>query len=371
MLLKKIAFIFLFIFSLLTFTNIANAKLAIANDEISLTIGETYQISLTDTTNVTYKSLDENICSVNSTGLIEAVGLGSTIVEISDDEDSLDLKVTVLKKTEEIVLVEDEAIISLNETYQIKAIDDNHNDISYKVNDETIASVSSTGLVTPLKVGETVIVLKSGDVIKEFKLKIIPNELLFAETKLQLKVGETKTIKPTNVEDGITYHSSNSEVLSVSSTGTIEALEVGSVVITASYYDLTTYIVVSIEEALEDEKIDATNIILKDLDIEIIVGDSYQIEYSLEPSNATSLVTYINYDNTVISVSENGLITALKEGVTTVTVDAGSCMANLRVNVIKEDVEGFNPLYVIIGVFSGVIVIGVAVTLIIILKKKK
>ena len=53
-------------------------------------------------------------------------------------------------------------------------------------------------------------------------------------------------------------------------------------------------------------------------EVELTVGDTYQIDYKVENANATA--SFLDYDESVISISEEGLITAKKYGDTNVIV---------------------------------------------------
>lgn len=79
------------------------------------------------------------------------------------------------------------------------------------------------------------------------------------------------------------------------------------------------------------------------------VGETAQVEYKLEPENARVTVTYTSSDESVATVTKDGLITAVAEGQATVTVAAGKATAGCTVTVEKrakeydelESVNGF------------------------------
>ncbi|MBR4461925.1 MAG: Ig-like domain-containing protein, partial [Erysipelotrichaceae bacterium] len=73
---------------------------------------------------------------------------------------------------------------------------------------------------------------------------------------------------------------------------------------------------------------------------ELEVGDTVQLEVTVSPSTATNqAVTYTGYDSSVISVSETGLVTALAEGTTAITitsVDTPSATATCTITVVTS-----------------------------------
>lgn len=71
----------------------------------------------------------------------------------------------------------------------------------------------------------------------------------------------------------------------------------------------------------------------------LIVGDTYQLAIHFTPENATiTKVTYQSADPDVCSVSETGLLTAISEGQTTISVD-----------VTSEDVSLNKTIQVVVG----------------------
>ena len=63
-----------------------------------------------------------------------------------------------------------------------------------------------------------------------------------------------------------------------------------------------------------------TDIELDAEDITIVVGETHQIEVTFIPDGTEDIVTYTGFDNEKISVTEEGLVTGLEAGETTITV---------------------------------------------------
>ena len=55
-------------------------------------------------------------------------------------------------------------------------------------------------------------------------------------------------------------------------------------------------------------------------DITMVVGETHQIEVTFTPDGTEDSLTFNNYDNELVDVTNDGLITALKKGTTTITV---------------------------------------------------
>lgn len=78
--------------------------------------------------------------------------------------------------------------------------------------------------------------------------------------------------------------------------------------------------------------IDVNKITVSNKDIELFIGDSTTIDYTIEPSNATDKMVAFNVDDRdIVSIDENHIITGLREGNTFITL--------VSINGIKEKVN--------------------------------
>ena len=126
-------------------------------------------------------------------------------------------------------------------------------------------------------------------------------------------------------------------------------------------YDNGTYI---IHDYLDDrckglpvrpvyaEFIPVSSITLDKNSLELIVGDSAQLTATISPSNATAPeVRWVSGDDSVVSVDQNGNISALAEGSTTVTAySSNGLSASCAVTVLNNTPE---PEAVDLGLPSG------------------
>ena len=76
--------------------------IVLSDKEKVLTLGETYQISVTyfingnnENVNFSYKSLNTVVATVSSSGLVEAVGVGEAIIQITYEKSKSLLKIIV------------------------------------------------------------------------------------------------------------------------------------------------------------------------------------------------------------------------------------------------------------------------------------
>ncbi len=124
----------------------------------------------------------------------------------------------------------------------------------YVSEDENIATVSSTGLITPVSEGETRIFVYSPDymVYDVLKLQVVEkvpvSDVTFESTDYTIELGDSVELTPVynpinTTERAVTYSSSAPEIASVDAHGIITAHKVGYATITATAYNGTTDII--------------------------------------------------------------------------------------------------------------------------------
>lgn len=117
-------------------------------------------------------------------------------------------------------------------------------DLKYTSLDESVVTVSGTGLITPVAAGGTVVRVSNGDgsVYKDVAVHVtdcVPLDgLTLNEDALRLPVGSTEKLTPVlapvdTTRTGVVYESANENVATVDIDGTVHAVSVGTAVITA------------------------------------------------------------------------------------------------------------------------------------------
>jgi uncharacterized protein YjdB len=131
--------------------------------------------------NPVWESDNENIVTVSPTGEITAIRVGTAIVTVTSGNISNYVEVTVWSAyLSDISLSPTTAAIPLGETQQIEAIPipstaQNYSP-SWSSSDESVATVSSTGLITGLSFGTAVITVTSGSITKSITASIGMNK---------------------------------------------------------------------------------------------------------------------------------------------------------------------------------------------------
>ncbi|PXV68997.1 Ig-like protein group 2 [Dysgonomonas alginatilytica] len=107
-----------------------------------------------------------------------------------------------------ITLKESEKSLNNTQTYQIEATSDTK--LSYLSENEYIAKVSESGLVTAGKVGEANILVSDASSSKKVKITVTPKSTLYPEPNIEFGISKSDLIKKlgkpdTDTSDGIAY----------------------------------------------------------------------------------------------------------------------------------------------------------------------
>lgn len=160
--------------------------------------------------------------------------------------------------------------------------------------------------------------------------KSVPDELDLEKETTTLEVGEEYKIKyTTNVKEKVSITLKDDGVLSITNE-TIKALKVGNTTVTVKAGEISKIlsVVVIAEINLEIE------------DLLMVVGDNLKLT-----ATSSAPLTYASSDVEVATVSENGTITAIAEGVAVIQVyltDDSSVVKNIELKVISEAERDFN-----------------------------
>jgi Bacterial surface proteins containing Ig-like domains len=170
--------------------------------------------------------------------------------------------------------------------------------------------------------------------------------------ELSLKVGDilqlATTITPAETtETEINWKSSDESVITVSSTGLLTAVKAGTVTITVTSAidaSITASIIVIVSESSTDIHITGISITsesLNDGKVSLNVGDKHQLATTFTPAETTETeVNWKSSDESVITVSSTGLLTAVKVGSATVTVtSAVNATVSSSINIVVSDGE--------------------------------
>ncbi|MDD3184597.1 MAG: Ig-like domain-containing protein [Anaerostipes sp.] len=241
--------------------------------------------------------------------------------------------------------------IPIGKSSKIKAVSKGKKrKLTYKSSNKKIATVTSKGTIKGKKYGSASIYIK-GKNLKTKKIKVyIKKEvkgltLKSLDTVFFETAGRTSQIRAiTNpsskvVTTKLNYRSANTKIATVSSTGKITAKKAG----------LTTIYVSTNKNCTKSSKVYTKKITvfvfqpvtrIQANNIQVKIGESKPLNAVITPSNATNKVLNYSIANaTVAYVSNEGVVTGLKSGTTTVTIKSDDGFAKTTANVTVEASE--------------------------------
>lgn len=308
-------------------------SLSLNEKEITLTVGDTYEIkpNVTDVKGsdiFNYNISDSTIVSV-TTNKVTALKAGTATIEVSlrDYPECSDTLTVIVKEQPKIVITGNDSVY-VNETIELSteltAIEGN---LTWETSDETIATVNN-GVVTALKAGTVIIYAKSGEVEASKTITVLANVVkITGESKIE--IGErtqlTATLNDNEAKD-IQWESSDKKIATVID-GLVKGVKAGTVIITAT-----------IDGAVGEFKMEITNkkaIKISGTNV-LDLNETDTLKAVLE--NFEGNVQWSTSDASIVSVDENGLIKGMGIGKATITATSEGLSATLEIEVvIPED----------------------------------
>ncbi len=246
---------------------VTGVSLDIRNATLGLGAKDTLQLiamiepSDADEQGMTWSSSDTAIATVNSTGLVTAVKIGTATITVTTDDGGYTdtCEITVAQGVTSVsldiasgTLILDDGDTS-NDTVQLTATvepsDAANPNITWSSSDETIATVDTTGLVTALRAGTATItvITDDGGYIDTSEItveqRVTGVSLDITNTALILGDGDTsndtvqltETVEPSDADNqGVIWTSSNEAVATVDSSGLVTGVSSGNAIITVT-----------------------------------------------------------------------------------------------------------------------------------------
>ena len=179
-------------------------------------------------------------------------------------------------------------------------------------------------------------------IIPEFKDIILPKSICFTSNNLNLFTGEKYKLEyevfPLGASLPITHWlSSNPDIVRIDEDGMVEALAEGNVKISLSWDNLT----ISCEINVTNPIILSEEISLNFYQAELNIGDELQLEATVHPEETTDKTLIWNSsDDSIVMVSETGLVTAVAAGSAGISASCGEISAICEFIVVSEKVPG-------------------------------
>lgn len=326
---------------------VAVTGITLDKTELSLKVGEQEQIRATvapeNATNKkrTRVSSDETVATIDSNGIVTAVGEGTATITVKTEDGGFEATCTVTvspatRAVTGVSLKRETLELEVGDTDEFVATVTPENATNKKVtftsSDPTVATMDGD-TITALKAGTTTITVTTADgnytatcavTVKErTSATVAVTGITLDKDTVNLKVGETDkitaTVAPANATNkSRTRVSSNPAVATIDADGTITAVGEGTAIITVKTVDggFEATCTVNVSPAT----IAVTGVTLNKNTLSLQVGATDELVATIAPADATNKkVTFTSSDSTVVSV-DGSEITALKAGTATITV---------------------------------------------------
>lgn len=235
--------------------------------------------------------------------------------------------------------------------------------VVWSSSDNSIVSVDEKGYISGVSLGEALVTARTTNNMKAVcRVKVKPHRVIDVELEYDyydnIAVGETATftaiVKPEYATfKNVVWSSSNPSVVSVDQSGNIVALSVGEANIIATADGVSAGYTIHVKNNIEADSIEFTSWCSS-----LQPNESFQFKCSLEPANITDqTLTWTSSNEGVATVDENGNVTAIAPGFTTITVRTSNDIVVDRlievfVKATSIQITGYEDLDVVDGVLA-------------------
>ncbi|MDE5996997.1 MAG: Ig-like domain-containing protein, partial [Muribaculaceae bacterium] len=297
------------------------------------------------------------VATVDDAGKVTAVKEGTATITASCGKQTASCTVTVAAKVIEVNSITlDKTELSLTEgesetlTATVAPNNATDNMVTWKSDDETVATVDKDGKVTAVKEGTATITASCGEhtatcAVTVAAKVILVTGIILDKTELSLTEGDTATLTATVIPDNatdksVTWISSDSTIASVDSEGNVTAINAGTAIITAVCGNIDAICVVNVgAKYVEPEIILAESLTVSPDSWSGVEGSSFKITATVLPENTTDKsISWESSDINIASVDEEGVVTVLEDGtcvITVSTLDGSNLKAECSITVLS------------------------------------
>ena len=306
---------------------------------------------------ITWSSADDGIATVDNTGLVTGVSAGATTITATSEGKSGTSGIAVGAQIAASITVAPPSVaITVGQTSQLTpTVSDAGNAIiagapvTWVVDNQLIATVSSSGLVAGVSPGTATVTAASGAAHVTVPITVSPvpaNAVIVSPSSVSLLVTQQQQLSATVTDAGgnplpgrpITWSSNNAAVAAVGTTGLVNAVLPGTATITATSGTVsgTATITVSL--------VPVRRVVVTPDALAMIVGDARQLAVSLQDSVGGTLspaghtVTWSSSSTGVATVTSGGLVSAIAPGPAVVSAKVDAQIGTATVTVTQVPV---------------------------------
>lgn len=330
------------------------ASITLTPSSSEILIDETVQLQATilpenaSAQTIEWKSSRPAVATVSDSGLVTGISVGSCTITATADGKEATCRITVLPvPVTDIEVDPTSRELYIGEDFTIEATvlpaNATDQDVQWRSSDEAVATVTSYGLVEAEGEGSCTITAYIGDVEASCEVTVLAipvSRVSLNRTEWDMVVGDSFTLQasvlPTNATHRtVIWSTSDRSVATVSSSGTVTAVAVGSCTITAEADGVRA----SCRVTVQARAIEVTSVTLSPSSLSLTEGETETLTAIILPANATDkAVTWSSDDTSVATVSQEGAVTAVGVGTCNILATAGGKSAACRVTVAASTI---------------------------------
>ena len=303
--------------------------------------------------NVRWSSSNTAVVTVSTQGFVTAVMNGAAQITARAGSASASAIVTVAQTANSIVITPEMAtLMSIGETVQLAAtvLDQNGKPVAgavvaWQTSEETVATVSNSGLVTAVMNGKVQITATAGSASASADFRVMQSAdsiVITPEMATLMSIGETVQLAATVLDQNgkpvagavVNWSSSEEEVATVSPQGLVTAVMNGKVQITATAGSASASADVRVMQSA------GSIVITPEMATLMSIGETVQLAATVLDQNGQqvsgAVVSWQSSEETVATVRNSGLVTAVMNGTAQITATAGSASARAQIRVMQS-----------------------------------
>ncbi len=308
-----------------------------SDSEVSIVIGGDYSLPTLSNPNgldVTYASSDGEIATIDDEGSVSVIANGTVVITANTEETdyyeagSASYTLIITKNTDGISWSTSTCTVTIGASNNIYPTLNNpgEQEVSYSSSNEAVATISSDGTVTLVSDGATTITAQSTATdsydantvsyaltVQKEGSNLVSAELSWPASAYEATMGSTFSSPTLSNPHGlsVTYSSSDEDVATISSSGTVTVVSAGKTTITATSAATDTYLAGSAYYTLTVSLADAGLAWSSD-SYTATFGDSNTYP-TLSNDNGLT-VTYSSGNESVATIDDSGAITLIAAG---------------------------------------------------------
>ena len=269
----------------------------------SLYRGKTTTLKATTSysTKVTWKSSKPSIATVSSSGVVTGKKAGTVYIYANAYGKSVKYKLTI--KEPALKLNKSSSSIYKGKTTTLKATTSYRTKVTWKSSNSSIATVSSTGVVTGKKAGTVYIYANAYGKSVKCKVTVKNPTITLNKSKATAYAGKSYTLKATtSYRTKISWKSSNTKIATVDSKGMVKLKKAGKVTISATAFGKKVNCVLTVKNP---------TLKVSKASVSIYRKKSYTVKAIAVPGGK---VSWSSSNKAIATVSSSGKITGMKKG---------------------------------------------------------